>query len=197
MGSKKKNNGRNGGSTTVPRTSQVLDFSKFSDRRLIKYAVGVDIVSGTAVVHGISNSGEVALLVHPTIPGVEVLVESFNSVRLKSIQVWFDNRGVTGPAASVARAGVFLLNGVPSLYDGSKLSSSPAWAGRGLNAIVPSKPITLRVGPEFASGLFGQPAFSSSKDSIVISTLGYSGSVRLVFLVEVLGPPELLTVSPP
>lgn len=199
MGRKRSNGkrARGNGTSTVPVPRAPLDFTHFSNRRNIKYAVDTDMGSEFKLL-GINRSGISTPTGASPIPGVQTLLTTFTSIRLTSIELWFDARGTTGSTtsqAAVPRCGAFLLVGLPSTFDGTKLADAALWAGRGLNQINPSRPLRLRVGPELDAGRFGSPDFANSLDTLVIKTLGYTGNVRVVFNLQTLGTPQDLTAS--
>lgn len=180
---------RRSSARTVQRVGRVNDLTVFNNRRVIKIAGEVDKTTDGPSVHTFTNRGFGAFA------SLGALISSFNASRLLKLEIWFDQRG-SGSTAAVPRCAAFLLPGSSSDYtDVSKSGTLASYAGRGLQQINPSRPLTLKVGPEFVAGRFNDIENGGPGDvpsTLFLATEGYSGKVRIISYVEVLGVPELL-----
>jgi len=190
---KRSRGGRNGSATTtVPRTNRVIDLTNFNARRLFRIVQEVTLNESLAV--EVTNRGFNGL------PAVGDFLGEFMATRLTRLEIWFDQRGSASTGA-IPRCGAFLLPGLVSDYDFSFPSGKPgtgSYAGRGLNQINPSKPLILRVGPEFGAGRFPTPVTEgpgTQTSVLFLDSNGYKGTVRVISHVETLGYPFSLIAS--
>lgn len=154
-----------------------LDFTQFNDRRAIKIAREIDFSSTAALqvkTVSLSPNGGAGI-------GSEFMDSEFPR-RLTAVEVMLDNRQVAGQPRLVT----FLLPGATSAYDPTKLTQlAEMQIG---NPQMSRSTRRLRVGPEFKTGQINQQN-SGITDTLMIGTLGYEGSVRIVLHYEMCGPP--------
>jgi len=154
-----------------------LDFTQFNDRRAIKIAREIDFTSSATLqvkTLGLSPNGGAGI-------GSEFMSCEFPR-RLTAVEVQLDNRQV----ASQPRLVTFLLPGATSVYDPTKLSKlAQMQIG---NPQMSRSTRRLRVGPEFKTGQINELS-SQVTDTLMIATLGYEGTVRVILHYEMCGPP--------
>jgi len=178
MPSRKRNNNQRRRHPVVARPKGgTLDFTQFNDRRAIKIAREIDFSSQAGLqvkTFDLSPNGGAGI-------GSEFMDCEFPR-RLTAVEVLLDNRQL----ASQPRLVTFLLPGASSAYDAAKLTKlAQMQIG---NPQMGRSTRRLRVGPEFKTGQIN--ALSSQvADTLMIGTLGYEGSVRVVLHYEMCGPP--------
>jgi len=119
------------------------------------------------------------------LPTLTNLLSGFDRTRVKSITVFFDQRGA-GTSGAVSRATAWVAEDIPAAISATKITDLARFAGSGMNTIMPGRAYPMSVGPEFRSGRF-EP--QTQQDTLVIATIDYVGTIRIETLFEAYGPP--------
>jgi hypothetical protein len=122
-------------------------------------------------------------------------IESFESARIKYIDVYYDQRG--GPSfGAVPRVTAWVATGLVSDFDTTKITDIARFAGSGINSIMPGRKFRIPIGPRFVSiGQFNRAGITASA-VLVIASQTYEGTLRLETMFEVIGPPIDYGVTP-
>jgi len=169
------------------RCPRLIDLTKFQPGRLIKVSTQASVSSTPSV---LSFGASTPPAASTEIPALTALRGSFNSSRLVSMNIMFDQRGSTSTGA-VPRVTAFALNQGESGIDPAKLINPATFAGSGLNQIMPGRPFRVPINPRFPCGQFN----SNQSSSLVLVGQDYQGTVRIDTTFEVLGPPLDLSIG--
>jgi hypothetical protein len=123
--------------------------------------------------------------------------EKFLGGRLLSINVVFDNRtgGVNGIGVANFRSAVAVVQASLGVVDPTKLSNLARYVGT--TSQVGKCSHRRKIGPEFIAGQFSDPSVSQLPGTtLILSSQGYTGTVRVEEVFELVGFPDDLEVTP-
>jgi hypothetical protein len=190
MGRRRSNGRRPAPRRRSRRRQQVIDFTRFDNRRTVKIAsqvtVGATDGSDFVSVQPVYRQG----LKDRQLAAVNLFTTTPRNIRLVNLRIVFDGRAVlsgNGVPMSNPRCAAFLLNVQTNTVDESKLASQ-GLATYGRFSRNPLKPQTfnIRVGPEYSIGQFGTADTSAA---LILVAQGFQGTVKIISTVQTLGPP--------
>jgi hypothetical protein len=181
----KKKGRKNGKGNKPEKLSQPINLTIFQPVRRVLVAAQAAVTSDSpSLILGFSSLQPPGSV----IGSVNTFLTSFDRTRVVFIDVFFDQRA---SSAAVSRATCWVADAAASAYDATKLVDIANFAGSGMNQVIPGKRYRITVGPQYNSGRFGGTA-----SSLIITTVGYEGTIRIETCFEAYGPPLDYKVTP-